>query len=88
MTGQRTFFDSFESGMVTVSESGQEVFLIVFRLDFDSSDQTPLRAGKILRFQAPKGQEILQKTRAARATARETDRKRQNLGSRLLPCKK
>ena len=39
-----------------VSESGQEVFLIVFRLDFDSSDQTPLRASKILRFQAPKRQ--------------------------------
>ena len=54
MTGQGTFFDSFQSGMVTVSESGQEVFLIVFRLDFDSLDRTPLRGRKFLRFQVLK----------------------------------
>ena len=33
-TGQRTFFDYFESGMVTVSESGHKVFLIYFTHDF------------------------------------------------------
>ena len=66
MTGQGTFFDSFQSGMVTVSESGQEVFLIVFRLDFDSLDRTPLRASEILRLKVPKRQNPSKIARCAR----------------------
>ena len=70
MTGQRTFFDSFQSGMVTVNESGQEVFLIVVRLDFDSSDRAPLRASENLRFQVPKSQNPSKIARCARLAVR------------------